>query len=247
MTYRKDIDSLKGIAIISVVLFHMGLLKSGYLGVDAFFVINGLLVVPAVIGKVATGDFKYFAFMEKKLLRLWPLVIIASAVCLLVGFIGMLPDNYENLAESIVAGNLFSENILSAITTKNYWDVGNDYKPLMHLWYVGILMEFYLVFPLLLMGCKKVLAKFKGYSENWLIQAVAVMFVISLMLYLLPGTKETLKFYYVQYRFFELLAGGLVGLILNSRIENRGAVFHWFTMGYKSTSCHCNLLKPIYI
>lgn len=222
MTYRKDLDALKGIAIIAVVLFHMGLLKSGYLGVDAFFVINGLLVVPAVCSKVATGDFKYFSFMEKKLLRLWPLVIVASAVCLFIGFMGMLPDNYENLAESVVAGNLFSENILSAITTKNYWAVGNDYKPLMHLWYVGILMEFYLVLPLLLMGCKKVLAKFKGYSENWLTQAVAVMFVISLLLYLLPGTNEMLKFYYVQYRFFELLAGGLVGLILNSRIENRG-------------------------
>lgn len=245
--YRKDLDALKGIAIIAVVLFHIGLLKSGYLGVDAFFVINGFLVVPAVISKVATGDFNYFSFLEKKILRLWPLVIIASAVCLLVGFFGMLPDNYENLAESIVAGNLFSENILSAITTKNYWAVGNDYKPLMHLWYVGILMEFYIVFPLLLIGCKKVLAKFNGYSENWLTQAVAVMFAISLMLYLLPGTKDTLKFYYVQYRFFELLAGGIIGLLLHGRIANGGGVFCWSTMGCESFAYSCNLFKPVYI
>ena len=149
--YRQDLDALKGIAIIAVVLFHMGLLKSGYLGVDAFFVINGFLVVPSVIRKIYQSDFSFFSFMEKRIVRLLPLIVLVSAVALGLGYFVMLPDHYENLAQSVVAGNLMSENILSAITTKNYWDVVNEYKPLMHLWYVGILFEFYMVFPILML------------------------------------------------------------------------------------------------
>lgn len=222
MTYRKDIDALKGIAIITVVLFHMGLLKSGYLGVDAFFVINGFLVVPALYRKIVGGDFSYLGFMEKKMLRLMPLVVVASLICLIIGFIGMLPDNYENLAESVIAGNFFSENILSAITTKNYWDVGNDYKPLMHLWYVGILFEFYLILPLLMLLFKKVVAWFKVDPEKGMAHFLGVLFVISLLLYLLPFDRESNKFYFIQYRMFELLFGGLVGLTINVVKSNNG-------------------------
>lgn len=222
MTYRKDIDALKGIAIITVVLFHMGLLKSGYLGVDAFFVINGFLVVPALYKKIVGVDFSYLGFMEKKMLRLMPLVVVASLVCLIIGFIGMLPDNYENLAESVIAGNFFSENILSAITTKNYWDVGNDYKPLMHLWYVGILFEFYLILPLLMLLFKKVVAWFKVDPEKGMAHFLGVLFVISLLLYLLPFDRESNKFYFIQYRMFELLFGGLVGLTINVVKSNNG-------------------------
>ena len=121
------------------MLFHLGVLKSGYLGVDVFLVINGFLVVPAISKSVSKGEFQYFSFLEKRLLRLLPLVAIAGLICMLVGSIGMLPDNFENLAQTVIAGNLFSENILSALTTKDYWGIANDYKPLMHLWYLGIL------------------------------------------------------------------------------------------------------------
>lgn len=63
--YRQDLDALKGIAIIAVVLFHIGLLKSGYLGVDAFFVINGFLVIPSVMKKITANDFSFWEFMWK--------------------------------------------------------------------------------------------------------------------------------------------------------------------------------------
>jgi len=229
MNYRKDLDCLKGIAIIIVVLFHMGLLKSGYLGVDAFFVINGFLVVPALFSKIVGNGFSYFSFMEKKLLRLMPLVVVASIVCLAVGFIGMLPDNYENLAESVIASNIFSENILSAITTKNYWDVGNDYKPLMHLWYVGILFEFYLLLPLLMMAFKKVCSWMKVDTEKGMMHFLGFLFVVSLLLYLLPFDTESNKFYFIQYRFFELLLGGIIGLNIKVLKFNGGGILLAFS------------------
>lgn len=250
MTYRKDLDALKGIAIITVVLFHIGLLKSGYLGVDAFFVINGFLVVPALYKRIVGGDFSYFGFMEKKMLRLMPLVVIASFVCLLIGFIGMLPDNYENLAESAIASNIFSENILSAITTKNYWDVGNDYKPLMHLWYVGILFEFYLILPLLMMAFKKSFDKLRNrftnrFEDRGMMHFLGLLFVVSLLLYLLPFGKESDKFYFIQYRMFELLLGGLIGLNISRLKANGGGVFRWFTMDYKHPADICPDFKSV--
>ena len=234
ITYRKDIDALKGIAIIAVVLFHIGILKSGYLGVDAFFVINGFLVVPTLYRKIVGGDFSYFGFMEKKMLRLMPLVVLASFFCLIIGFFVMLPDNYENLAESVIASNTFSENILSAYTTKNYWDVGNDYKPLMHLWYVGILFEFYLILPLLMMLFRKVASCLKADAEKGMVHFLCVLFGLSFMLYILPFGSESNKFYFIQYRMFELLLGGMIGLN-NSRlkldiIHNKGRVgLQWVT------------------
>lgn len=213
--YRNDLDALKGIAIIAVLLFHMGLLKSGYLGVDTFFVINGFLVVPSVIMKIEHSEFSFGEFMEKRIVRLLPLIVLASVVALGLGYFLMLPDHYENLAQSVIAGNLFSQNILSAITTKNYWDVVNEYKPLMHLWYVGILFEFYIVFPILMLfakGCAKLL---KHDINKWMSCMLTITTISSLVLYLWPSGATGDKFYYLPYRFFEMGLGGIVALYVN--------------------------------
>lgn len=221
--YRQDLDALKGIAIIAVVLFHMGLLKSGYLGVDAFFVINGFLVVPSVIRKIYQSDFSFFSFMEKRIVRLLPLIVLVSAVALGLGYFVMLPDHYENLAQSVVAGNLMSENILSAITTKNYWDVVNEYKPLMHLWYVGILFEFYLVFPILMLCATRCAKLFKQDERKWMINTLCICCLLSLVLYLWPNVSVGDRFYYLQYRFFEIALGGIISLYIHK--SNRGGYF----------------------
>lgn len=220
--YRKDLDALKGIAIIAVVLFHIGLLKSGYLGVDTFFVINGLLVIPSVIKKIEKGEFAFIRFMEKRVIRLLPLIVLASAVSLGLGYWLMLPDDYENLSQGVIAGNLMSENILSAVTTKDYWDTSNDYKPLMHLWYVGILFEFYIVMSLLMMGANKVAKLLKKNEKKWMIGSLAIVSVISLFMYLKPDVEDGDRFYYLPYRFFELGIGGLIGLYIS--VLNKGGV-----------------------
>ena len=137
------LDVLKAIAIIAVVLFHAGILGSGYLGVDVFLVLSGFFVTRSLEGKT------YFGFIGGRLLRLLPVLLVAGFVAMAIGWFTMLPDDYENLGESVVATNLFANNILSAITTGDYWNIANEYKPLMHTWYVGLLMQFCLVYPLL--------------------------------------------------------------------------------------------------
>lgn len=211
--YRKDLDLLKGIAITAVILYHLGLLQSGYLGVDLFFVINGFLVVPGICRKVQNREFGYIRFLIQRLMRLTPLLLLACMVSLLVGFYGMLPDDYENLGQAVVASLAYSNNLLQSITTKDYWNVVNEYKPLMQTWYLGILMEFYVVFPIVPWVAWKLTQRWPDKTRKCMITLLAVATILSLTLYLLPVAAEGIKFYWLPFRFWELGLGGLAGLL----------------------------------
>ena len=154
--HRKDLDLLKGISIIAVVLYHLGILPYGYLGVDTFLVINGFLIIPSAVKSLAKGNYALSTWLIRRMSRFLPIVIIASVVCLLIGYFVMIPDDYENLSQSTFASLIFSQNILSAITTGNYWDSVNEYKPLMHLWYLGVVVQFYVVLALALSLIKRI-------------------------------------------------------------------------------------------
>lgn len=210
--YRNDLDILKGIAIVAVILYHLGLLQSGYLGVDLFFVINGYLVVPSVCQKMKNNEFRYIKFLVERVMRLMPLLLVACVVSLTVGFYGMLPDDYENLAQSIVASLAYSNNLLQSITTKDYWNVVNEYKPLMQTWYLGILMEFYVAFPIILGIMFKIFKKQREKDKKPEVILLAVCTLISFVLYILPIVTSGFKFYWLPFRFWELGMGGLIGL-----------------------------------
>lgn len=201
-------DLLKAAAMCAVVLYHAGYQPYGYLGVDIFFAVSGYLTARGLIRRVFDGSFSYIGFLKKQLLRLWPLVLLASLVCLLAGFAAMLPDDYENLAESVVASNCFANNILACITTGDYWDVVNDYKPLMHLWYLGVLMQAFVLLPLFVLAAKKLAPKAApARSCAAVFGAVALL---SFALCCLPLFSEEARFYYVPFRLFELLLGALL-------------------------------------
>ncbi len=199
-TYRHDIDILKGMAIIAIVLYHAGWCKSGYLGVDVFLVLNGFLVVPKVMNEIEEGRFRYFVFLEKKIFRLLPLVLLVSGLSLAIGYWGMLPHDYRFLSEEAVAASVFMNNILQAITTQNYWAAIYQ-KVLMHTWFLGVLFQFYLVFPLLMLLMKRQMKV-----------TLMVLIVLSIVLYLLPIDNIGNKYYMLPYRFFEIAIGGLVAV-----------------------------------
>ena len=198
-------DVLKGITIIAVVLYHLGVCGYGYLGVDIFLVIAGYFTARSMT-KCATSGGGYKRLLINRLYRLWPLLALAGVICLGWGYFLMLPDDYENVAQSIVATNFFGNNILQAITTKNYWDVSNEYKPLMHTWYVGLLMQYY-VFIVAVGWLTQKLAR-KNHNRAT-IAVTVIIAVVSLLLYLFIGSTAE-KFYFLQYRLFEFAAGMLV-------------------------------------
>ena len=199
-TYRHDLDLLKGLAIIAVVLYHAGWCKSGYLGVDLFFVLNGYLVVPKVMNEIRGGRFSYFVFIEKKIFRLLPLILIVSVLSLAIGYWGMLPNDLRFLSEEVVSASVFMNNMLQAITTQNYWAAIYQ-KILMHTWFLGVLFQFYVVFPILMLLMRRRMTL-----------TLIVLTLLSLFLYLLPVDSIGNKYYLLPYRFFEIAVGGLVAI-----------------------------------
>jgi peptidoglycan/LPS O-acetylase OafA/YrhL len=197
------------------MLYHAGWCKSGYLGVDVFLVISGYLTVPKVIGLIGEGRFRYWYFLENRLFRLLPVVLIVCCLSLAVGYWGMLPGDYRYLSEEVMAALGFAENILQSVTTQNYW-AAIYHKVLMHTWYLGVLMQFYVVFPALMLIFRKSMRP-----------VLVVLMILSLVLYLLPVDTIGDKYYLLPYRFFEIAAGGL----LTMRVPKTSRTLSYLSLG----------------
>lgn len=208
--YRDDIQGLRALAVLAVIAFHFGYLPHGYLGVDIFFVISGYLITGLLYNSILDDRFSIVEFYIRRTRRILPLALFISTTTLVIGAIIMLPDDMENLAESVFATNVFSNNILQAITTRNYWDIVNEYKALMHTWSLGVEEQYYLLYPFLFLALKN--------RRAWLPPLLAILTMASLTLYFLPDIDEYIKFYYLPFRFFELSAGGLAAIIMARRV-----------------------------
>lgn len=216
MGRRIDLDVIKGMAITVVILYHVGVLPFGFLGVETFMVITGFLIIPPLTDAIQDARFSISGWLTRRLIRLWPLTLAAGTVALLTGYHTMIPYNYENLAQSVVASNLFMNNILGAVTTRNYWDVVNEFKPLMHLWYLGVVVQSYLILSILFIGLRR-LHKPPEQLRKIMTLAITALTAISFAVYCWPGFRFSDKFYLVQFRFWEFGAGGLAGIFLAGR------------------------------
>ena len=199
--YRKDIDGLRTISVLAVILFHMGYLPNGYLGVDVFFVISGFLITKIVYGQSLGNNFSIIDFYLRRIRRIIPLVLFICFVVLILGIALMLPGDLKSVSQSIIATNLFSNNILLLLTTADYWNVVNDLKPLMHTWSLGVEEQFYFLYPIVFLLCK-------GNRSKFILPILVVLTLISFFLFL-SSDNESLKFYSIQFRFFELAIGGI--------------------------------------
>lgn len=208
--YRADIDGLRAIAVISVIVFHLGYLPNGFLGVDVFFVISGYLITKIIFAQCNGKQFSLINFYLRRTRRIIPLVCAVDIVVLAVGMFVMLPNDLEKLAQSIIATNLFSNNILQLITTGNYWDVVNEYKPMMHTWSLGLEEQYYLLYPLIFLPLGRGRVKL-------LLSIIGVLTIISLALCFL-GFPERTIFYLLPFRFFELSLGGMAAVLLGERL-----------------------------
>ena len=209
--YRNDIDGLRAIAVVAVIIFHFGFLQNGYLGVDVFFVISGYLITGIIFNEMSENRFSLTNFYLRRIRRIIPLTLFIATIALIIGVIVMLPDDLENLAQSVVATNFISNNILQVITTKNYWDVVNEFKPLMHTWSLGIEEQYYLFYPLLFL--------FAGKNHSkWFLPLLFLATAISFGLYISTHYADYEKFYLIPFRFYELSIGGLAAIYFKNKI-----------------------------
>ena len=221
MKYRNDIDGLRALAVISVVLFHLGYFKNGYLGVDVFFVISGYLITRIIYTESLNNDFSIIRFYERRVRRIIPLVLFTTFVTFVIGLFIMLPSDLEDLSQSIITSNLSVNNILMYITSNDYWGGSNDFKPLLHTWSLGIEEQFYLIYPLIFIF-------FYGKRIKYILPILTILTLLSILAFSFQDIPSK-KFYFLQYRFFELSIGGLASIYFNSsRLNYKSNIKYYF-------------------
>jgi peptidoglycan/LPS O-acetylase OafA/YrhL len=140
--YRSDIDGLRAIAILLVVLFHVDFVfHGGFIGVDVFFVISGYLITGQLIREINAGSFSFARFWERRIRRLFPALIVSVLMAIAVGFFILLPEDYMSLTRSAVYQQLMLANVFSW-KWSGYFDGASELKPLLHMWSLAVEEQF---------------------------------------------------------------------------------------------------------
>ena len=151
MKYRREIDGLRAIAVVPVVLFHAGVagFGGGYVGVDVFFVISGFLITTILLDELSTGQYSLVRFYERRVRRIFPaLCATMMASCVAAAYL-LLPTEMREFAQSVASVTLFASNVLFWLKS-GYFDVASETKPLLHTWSLAVEEQYYLLFPPLL-------------------------------------------------------------------------------------------------
>ena len=208
MQYRPEIDGLRSVAVLPVILSHAGfkIFRGGFVGVDVFFVISGFLITSILLAETSQGRFSLLTFYERRARRILPALFVVMAACLPVAYWGMLPNEFKNFGQSLVATSLFANNVLLMVTS-GYWSLASEFKPLLHTWSLGVEEQFYILFPLLLMLCRR-----------WRPAALMALFALLALLSLAAaewGSRAwpNAAFYLLPTRAWELLMGSMAAAL----------------------------------
>ncbi len=202
--YRPDIDGLRAIAVVAVIIFHAfpRSLKGGFIGVDVFFVISGYLISTIIFENLDTGTFSFTEFYSRRIRRIFPALILVLSTCFVFGWFFLFSDEYKQLGKHLAAGAGFISNII-LWNEVGYFDNAAETKPLLHLWSLGIEEQFYIFWPLLLWFAWK--------SKFNLLTIIIFTTIISFVLNTKGVNQNSVAtFYSPQTRFWELLSGSLL-------------------------------------
>lgn len=199
--YRPDIDGLRAIAVLAVVIFHAfpSSIQGGFVGVDIFFVISGYLISKHIWEELVAGTFSIKTFYARRVRRIFPALSVVLLASLLIGWLMLTPGEYEQLGKHVVAGVMFVSNIVFW-KEAGYFDNAADTKPLLHLWSLGIEEQFYIVWPLFL-------TLFWRYSRHLSRAFIAVLCGSLAYSLMIVNHDSVADFYSPLTRFWELALG----------------------------------------
>ena len=201
LKYRPDIDGLRAVAVLAVVLYHAfpRLLPGGFIGVDVFFVISGYLISGILYKGVRNGDFRFREFYARRVRRLFPALITVLLLCLGYGGLILLPAEYEQMGKHMAAGIVFIQNIVFW-QESGYFDIASSLKPLLHLWSLAVEEQFYIIFPPLLL----LFGKKKWPMSPWILAMLGISFSANLAM---SYQSQAAGFFLTPFRAWEFLAG----------------------------------------
>lgn len=212
MKYRPEIDGLRAVAVIPVLFYHAGFswFSGGYVGVDVFFVISGYLITSILIGEILNGNFSIWRFYERRARRILPALCFIMLACVPFAWMWMLPDQFKDFGQSIVAVVFFASNILFW-RESGYFEASAEEKPMLHTWSLAVEEQYYLLFPIFLLLTLR-------YGKQRVFWMICIMAFIS---YCIAEwgwrNKPVANFYLLPSRIWELLAGSLAAFVVTSK------------------------------
>ncbi|MBI2784953.1 MAG: acyltransferase, partial [Legionella longbeachae] len=207
MRYRPDIDGLRAVAILFVLIFHSGLklFPSGFIGVDIFFVISGFLITGIIQDSLQNNQFSYIEFYSRRLWRLQPIFICLIISTIVLTLVFYLPEDLVQYFKSARKTSLFISNTYFARETTDYFASNNNQLPLLHTWSLSIEWQCYLILPIVIYFLYRIV------DQRHILK---VSFVLTLVFFALTtycSVKDPMKNYYqLSSRIFEFLIGSCI-------------------------------------
>jgi peptidoglycan/LPS O-acetylase OafA/YrhL len=216
IAYRSDIDGLRALAILFVVIYHAfpSVIPGGFIGVDVFFVISGFLISTIIYKQLMADDFSIVQFYIRRIKRIFPALFVVLTVCFAFGWFNLLADEFAQLGLHIAGGAGFVANLVFW-NESGYFDNASDTKPLLHLWSLGIEEQFYFVWPILVFLVWK-----RGVNLLWLGLAMAIISFAINVYEVHHELHFTAAFYSPITRFWELMIGAILAYITLDRKKN---------------------------
>lgn len=218
MKYRREIDGLRAIAVLPVILFHagIGLFSGGFVGVDVFFVISGYLITSIIVTELDRDSFSLARFYERRARRILPALFFVALTCLPFAWLWMFPQELKDFSQSLMAVAVFASNILFW-QESGYFDSPALLKPLLHTWSLAIEEQYYLLFPLLLLLVWR-------FGRKRVVLLLAVLAASSLILAQWGALhKPAATFFLLPTRGWELLLGGFIAIYHSGPLPRRQA------------------------
>ena len=152
MKYRPEIDGLRALAVVPVILFHAGMqfFQGGFVGVDVFFVISGYLITSIILAEKEAGTFSLKTFYERRIRRILPALFFIMLCCIPFAYAWMMPSQMKSFGKSLYSVVLFVSNITFMEESDYFADLSED-KPLLHTWSLAVEEQYYILFPLFIM------------------------------------------------------------------------------------------------
>jgi len=214
-SYRPDIDGLRAVAVLSVLLFHAfpAAMPGGFVGVDVFFTISGYLITSILVREAFDGRMSIMQFYVRRARRIFPALLAVLAVTLLLGWLMMFPSEWKLLGKHVAAGAVFMSNIV-LWRESGYFDVSSEFKPLLHLWSLAVEEQYYLIWPMII-----------GLTVRWARQRLLmVALVIALASFafsvVMTPRQGVLAFYLPMSRFWELLVGASLAILRSRAVSS---------------------------
>jgi len=220
--YRREIDGLRALAVLPVILHHAnaGWIGGGYVGVDVFFVISGYLIASIIFAELGEGRFTLAGFYERRARRILPALALVALACVPPALLWMTKDQLDEFFESLVAVALFASNFLFW-EQSGYFSVAAETKPLLHTWSLAVEEQFYLLFPLLALLLWRL-------PRRLFAAALAILALASLAYgQVLLSEDPTAAFYWTPTRIWELLLGVLLAMAERDGLLRRAAGTLW--------------------